>query len=77
MKKKPKTNPTMTERRFSDILAALKAARDRADAHNKLIEELQALGEEFGCVGGQKRTDWLRGRLEKLRAFEQSHDNAK
>lgn len=41
--------------------AEIERLRPFEDAYNKLTEELQALGEEFGCVGGQHPKSVLTG----------------
>lgn len=40
-------------------------------AYWSVSEQLQRLGEDFGCLAGMNRLHWLRERLERLRVLEQ------
>lgn len=69
-----KENPSALEynkstKRYED------AERNRSDracreAYNSLLEDMNDLCSEFGCLGGENRLNWLRSRLERLRDLE-------
>lgn len=56
-------------KRFEDA-ERLSESRSKAKAYNELIEQLQGICSEFGCLGGEHRINWLRSRLLRLRELE-------
>jgi len=69
-----KANPGVIEynasdKRYEDAVL-LKHARDVNDAYSELIEDLQNLCSEFGCLGGEHRINWLRTQLTFLRDMQ-------
>ena len=69
-----KENPSILEynkstKRYED------AERNRSDracreAYNALLEDLNDLCSEFGCLGGEHRLNWLRSQLKQSRDAE-------
>jgi hypothetical protein len=56
-----------------------KAIMERDEARNNnqdIIEALQSLGKDFGCMPGLSRIAWLRDCLTRLRDFEQAKPSA-
>lgn len=79
-----KNNPGVLEynastKRYED-LDRITNARDVRASYNEMLESLNELCSEFGCLGGEHRINWLRSRLERLRDLEASptilHDDS-
>lgn len=68
--KNPATLEYSTATKRYERAEKLAQARKTVDAYNDMIEQLQTLCDDFGCLGGEHRINWLRGRLERLRDLE-------
>ena len=71
-----KANPGVLEynkstKRYEDA-DRIANARDVRNSYNELVEGLQDICSEFGCLGGEHRLNWLRSRLARLRELEAS-----
>ena len=57
--------PHLQERRPTrrERAERLHHAAEVVDAYNAVIEDLQQLCDEFGCMGGEHRINWLREQL--------------
>lgn len=68
--KNPATLEYNTATKRYERAEKLAQARKAVVAYNDLIEQLQGLCDDFGCLGGENRINWLRSRLEQIRNLE-------
>jgi hypothetical protein len=69
-----KNNPGVLEynkstKRYEDAERIANATEVR-ESYNAMLEELNKLCSDFGCLGGEHRLNWLRAQLERLRHLE-------